>query len=83
MYSRYIEIETMKDQERPTIKAALLQRWIYRHEKFQTALSDQARNVNGNTVWKLCEQLNIEQRNIRPLITQKEMVWLKELYKQS
>ena len=41
----------MKDQGALTIKAALLQHWIYRHGKFQTALSDQARNVDGNTVW--------------------------------
>ena len=64
----------MKDQEAPTIKAALLQHWIYCHGKFQTALNDLARNFDGNTMQKLSEQLNIH-----PLITQKEMVWLKEL----
>ena len=66
MHSRYIEIAPMKDQEAPTIKAALLQHWIYRHGKFQTALSDQARNVHGSTVWKLCEQLNIEKKHSSP-----------------
>ena len=63
MYSRYIEIAPMKDREAPTIKAALLQHWIYRHGKFQTALSDQARNVDESTVRKLCEQLNIEKKH--------------------
>ena len=56
----------MKDQEAPTIKAALLQHSIYHHGKFQTTLSDQARNVDGNTVWKLCEQLNIEKEHSSP-----------------
>ena len=63
MYLQYIEIAPMKDQEAPTRKAALLQHWIYRHGKFQTALSDQARNVDGNTVRKLCEQLSIEKKH--------------------
>ena len=56
----------MKDQEAPTTKAALLQHWIYCHGKFQTSLSDQARNVDGNTVRKLCEQLNIEKKHSSP-----------------
>ena len=66
MYSRYIELRAMKDQEGPTIKQAILQQWIYRHGKFQVALSDQAKNVDGNTIQELCKQLNIEKKHSSP-----------------
>ena len=66
MFSRYVELVPMKNQEAPTIKAALMQNWIYRHGLFSTALSDQAKNIDGETKRRLCNALNVSKKHSSP-----------------
>ena len=66
MFSRYVELVPMKNQEAPTIKAALMQNWIYRHGLFNTALSDQAKNIDGETMKQLCVALNVSKKHSSP-----------------
>ena len=66
MFSRYVELVPMKNQEAPTIKAALMQNWIYRHGLFNTALSDKAKNIDGETIKQLCVALNVSKKHSSP-----------------
>ena len=66
MYSRYIELIPMANQEAITLKVSLLQNWIYRHGKPKVALSDQAKNVDGEVMRKLCESLEIDKKHSSP-----------------
>ena len=66
MYARYVELAPMKNQEAQTIKASLMQHWVYRHGKPRTALSDQAKNIDGEVMRNLCNALEIEKKHSSP-----------------
>lgn len=40
-----------------------MQYWVYRHGNFRMALSDQARNIDGEVVKDICEALNVEKKH--------------------
>ena len=66
LFSKYVELGAMKDQEAEMIKEVLLNYWIYRHGKQAVAVSDQARNVDGEVVNMICKQLGMDKRRSSP-----------------
>ena len=50
----------MKDQHATTIKSVVLDAWVHRHGRLNIAVSDQARNIDGEIINELCEQLGIK-----------------------
>ena len=66
MYSRYIELVPMVNQEAVTLKASLMQNWVYRHGKPKVALSDQAQNIDVEVMRGMCEALNIRKMHSSP-----------------
>ena len=66
LFSKYIELVAMKNQEASTIKDTLIDQCIYRHGNPKIAVSDQARNINGVVVSALCTELGIEKRRSSP-----------------
>ena len=54
IFSKYVELAAMKDQHATTIKDALRQSWVHWHGAFNIAVSDQARNVDGEVVNEFC-----------------------------
>ena len=56
----------MKDQHATTIKSAILDAWVHCHGRPNIAVSDQARNVDGDVINELCEQLGIKKRRSSP-----------------
>ena len=47
LFSKYLELVAMKDQHGSTIKSAILDAWVQRHGRPNIAVSDQARDVDG------------------------------------
>ena len=43
-----------------------MQNWIYRHGLFNTALSDKAKNIDGETIKQLCVALNVSKKHSSP-----------------
>ena len=66
LFSKYIEVAPMKNQEADTICKAITNYWIYRHGKPRIAVSDQAKNIDGTMVHQLCDKLGIEKRRSSP-----------------
>ena len=62
LFSKYIEVAPMKNQQADNICKALTNYWIYRHGKPRIAVSDQAKNIDGTMVYQLCDKLGIEKR---------------------
>ena len=56
----------MKNQEPRTIKDALINQWKYRHGNPKIAVSDQARNIDGEVVNAVCTELGIEKWRSSP-----------------
>ena len=56
----------MKNQEARTIKDALINQWIYRYGNPKIAVSDQAKNIDGEVVNALRTELGIEKRRSSP-----------------
>ena len=56
----------MKNPEASTIKDALISQWIYGHGNSKIAVSDQARNIDGEIVNALCTELGIEKWRSSP-----------------
>ena len=66
LFSKYCEAVPMKDQLAVTIEKALLDSWVHRHGRPDIAVSDQAKNVDGQVVNDLREKLGIEKRHSSP-----------------
>ena len=67
LFTRYIEIQPMKDQCARTLVEAFERGWIYRgHGVPQTILSDQGRNVDGETFREFCKILGVEKKRTSP-----------------
>ena len=66
LFSKYCEAVPLKDQTAPTIEKTLLDSWILRHGRPNIAVSDQAKNVDGQVVTELCQNLGIKKRHSSP-----------------
>ena len=67
IFFKYVELAAMKDQHATTIKDALRQSWVHRHGAFHNiAVSDQAKNVNGEVVNEFCQEIGAEKRRSSP-----------------
>jgi hypothetical protein len=66
LFSKYCEATPLKDQMALTIEKALVDSWIHRHGRPDIAVSDQAKNVDGQVVNDLCNKLGIQKRRSSP-----------------
>ena len=66
LFSKYVETMAMKDQVANTIRKALMDGWVHRHGKFAIAVSDQAKNVDGEIINQLCKEIGAEKRRSSP-----------------
>ena len=80
IFSKYVELAAMKDQHATTIKDALRQSWVHWHGAFNIAVSDQAKNVDGEVVNEFCQEIGAEKWRFHP-ITPGETDLLEDPYK--
>ena len=67
LFTRYIEIQPLKDQCARTLVEAFERGWIYRgYGVPQTILSDQGKNVDGETFREFCKILGVEKKRTSP-----------------
>ena len=66
MHTKFAAVAPLKDQTAPQIAQALWQHWFSKFGLPSILISDQGRNVNGNVVRKLCNELRIEKRHSSP-----------------
>eukprot|EP00800_Vazella_pourtalesii_P015019 TRINITY_DN3966_c0_g1_i4.p2 TRINITY_DN3966_c0_g1~~TRINITY_DN3966_c0_g1_i4.p2 ORF type:complete len:139 (+),score=7.72 TRINITY_DN3966_c0_g1_i4:700-1116(+) len=67
VFSRYVEAIPLKDQKASSLVQESKKGWIFRgHGVPKVLLSDQAKNVDGNEIRELCDQLGIERRHTTP-----------------
>ena len=67
LFSRYMEVYPLKDQEATSLVKAFEQGWIYRgHGVPARILSDQGSNIDGHTFREFCRQLGVEKRRTTP-----------------
>ena len=63
LFTRYIEIQPLHDQEASTILAAFQQGWVYRgHGMPSIVLTDRGANLDGKTFRGFCTKAGISKR---------------------
>ena len=66
LFTRYVELVPVANQCADTICSAFLHGWVFKHGVPYSLLTDQAHNVDGNTVRELCERYQIEKKHSSP-----------------
>ena len=67
LFTRYVELRPLKDQETDTILDAFQMGWVYRgHGMPRIVLTDQGANLDGRTFREFCEKAGIEKRHTTP-----------------
>ena len=66
LFSKYIELVPMADQESETISNAIQNGWIYRHGPPVTVLSDQGPNVDGSHIRETLAKYGINKLRSSP-----------------
>ena len=66
LFSRYAELVPLKDQMAHTVCEAVKSEWVHRHGPPLRIITDQAHNMDGELMNKLCESLGIEKRRSSP-----------------
>ena len=65
VFSKFVELYPMPDQESRTIIDAIQDVWIHRHGPPTTMLSDQGPNLDGLEIRKFLAKLGIHKREVR------------------
>ena len=65
-FSRYAEFIPMKDQTADSVLKSLMTGWVYSHGLPEILITDQARNMDGETVRRFCTDFNIKKRRSSP-----------------
>ena len=66
MFTRHIELIALQDQTAESIKSAFISGWIHRHGVPRILISDQGRNVDGETINQLCARFGKDKRHSTP-----------------
>ena len=67
LFSRYVELQPLKDQEASSVLKAFEQGWVYRgHGMPSIVLTDKGANVAGQLVREFCRRAGINKRRTTP-----------------
>ena len=67
LFTRYVELHPLKDQETGSILDAFEQAWIYRgHGRQNIVLTDKGANVDGQTFREFCRQAGVNKKRTTP-----------------
>ena len=66
LFSRYAEFIPMKDQTANSVLKAFMTGWVYSHGLPEILITDQARNMDGESVRSFCSDFNIKKRRSSP-----------------
>lgn len=66
LFSRFAEFIPMQDQTADTVVQSFRSGWVYNHGLPEILVSDQARNMDGETVRRFCAEFNIQKRRSSP-----------------
>ena len=63
LFSRYVELQQVKEQEASSILEAFEQGEIYReHGMPSVVLTDKGANMNGQTISQFCQRIGVNKR---------------------
>ena len=67
LFTRYVELQPLKDQEASSILGAFEQGWIYRcHGMPRIVPTDKGANMDGSTFRKFCQNAGVNKRRTTP-----------------
>ena len=66
IFSRYAEFIPMKDQTADSVLRHFMSGWVYNHGLPEILVTDQARNMDGETMNRFCTDFNIQKRRSSP-----------------
>ena len=70
IFSKYMAVVPLRDQTAESINKGFMDHWLYFHGTPPYALSDQASNVDGDTMQQFCEKFGIKKRRSSPYHSQ-------------
>ena len=70
IFSKYLGVVPLRDQTAESINKGFIDHWLYFHGTPLYALSDQASNVDGDTMQQFCEKFGIKKRRSSPYHSQ-------------
>ena len=63
LFTRYVEVQPLRDQEAGTLLDAFLQRWVYRGHGMPTiTLTDKGANLDGRVFQEFCAKVGVNKR---------------------
>ena len=67
LFTRYVEVQPLRDQEASSILAAFQQGWVYRgHGMPSIILTDKGANIDGRAFREFCAKAGIDKRSTTP-----------------
>ena len=67
LFTRYVELQPLRDQEADTLLAAFQQGWVYRgHGMPSIILTDKGANLDGRVFREFCLKAGVDKRSTTP-----------------
>jgi transposase InsO family protein len=66
LFARFVELVPLRNQSAESICGAFRYGWVLKHGIPSVLVSDQGKNVDGDAIRQLCDELNIQKRHSSP-----------------